>query len=562
MQMVPISTTNFQTFAEIAFTFTLTPVIVARVAGLRAADGLRRRLPARGARGAHEDRRRAARGMTPVRAPTLRALAAHAVARSLHASPTLADAIARARLRAARPDPRARARGRPDPAPPRRRLPRRRPRPRVSVRCRSPRTIVHVYGVLPLPRAALLHPRDARHRRGRARASAARARACSTHVARARRDASARPRAARCAHAGSSAAGAASPRRPTRMLEALHHRGELRVVRRANGVKVYASRRPAAPALARGRARARRSCTRCSICTRRCPSRVVAPAGAHGDGELAAADAARDARSTRCSHGPDVARVDDRRRRDWLQLAHEPMRDDVGDARARCWRRSIPSSGTAAGSRRSGDGTTGSRPIRRPRSASSATTRCRCCGVTTSWAGPTRRSPDGTLSRRRSLREGRAARRGVPARARRRSSSACAHASVPRVRVHLPSDADADEQPGAVPDVHASIWGSTWLAITYQLGVVRARGFGGVPVRARGRCCLALWCAGTRRVAALLAAQPCVPRRAWARRCSASTTSRVYWAERYVAVGACRRRVLDHRVHEPDRRCASRSARR
>jgi ABC-type antimicrobial peptide transport system permease subunit len=29
MQMVPISTTNFQTFAEIAFTFTLTPVIVA-----------------------------------------------------------------------------------------------------------------------------------------------------------------------------------------------------------------------------------------------------------------------------------------------------------------------------------------------------------------------------------------------------------------------------------------------------------------------------------------------------------------------------------------------------
>jgi len=31
--MVPISTTNFQTFAKIAFTFTLTPVIVAASLG-------------------------------------------------------------------------------------------------------------------------------------------------------------------------------------------------------------------------------------------------------------------------------------------------------------------------------------------------------------------------------------------------------------------------------------------------------------------------------------------------------------------------------------------------
>jgi ABC-type antimicrobial peptide transport system permease subunit len=33
MQMVPISTTNFQTFSEIAFTFTLTPAIVAASLG-------------------------------------------------------------------------------------------------------------------------------------------------------------------------------------------------------------------------------------------------------------------------------------------------------------------------------------------------------------------------------------------------------------------------------------------------------------------------------------------------------------------------------------------------
>jgi ABC-type antimicrobial peptide transport system permease subunit len=39
MQMVPISTTNFQTFAEIAFTFTLTPAIVVAALGFAVAMG-------------------------------------------------------------------------------------------------------------------------------------------------------------------------------------------------------------------------------------------------------------------------------------------------------------------------------------------------------------------------------------------------------------------------------------------------------------------------------------------------------------------------------------------
>ena len=64
MQALSISTTNFQTFAELAFSFTLTPQIVLDVARVRAGDGLRRRIPAGGARGADDDRRRAAGGVT------------------------------------------------------------------------------------------------------------------------------------------------------------------------------------------------------------------------------------------------------------------------------------------------------------------------------------------------------------------------------------------------------------------------------------------------------------------------------------------------------------------
>ena len=54
-----------------------------------------------------------------------------------------------------------------------------------------------------------------------------------------------------------------------------------------------------------------------------------------------------------------------------------------------CWRRSIRWCGIARGSSCSGDGNTASRRTRRCRSASWGTTRSRCCGATTSWAGPT-----------------------------------------------------------------------------------------------------------------------------------------------------------------------------
>ena len=46
-----------------------------------------------------------------------------------------------------------------------------------------------------------------------------------------------------------------------------------------------------------------------------------------------------------------------------------------------CWRLSIPSSGTAAASSCSGAGPTASRPTRRRRGACAGITRCRCCGA-------------------------------------------------------------------------------------------------------------------------------------------------------------------------------------
>ncbi len=54
---VTVSTTNFQSFSELAFSFDLTPGIVARRC-LRLADGVHRRLPAGDPRWSDEDRRR------------------------------------------------------------------------------------------------------------------------------------------------------------------------------------------------------------------------------------------------------------------------------------------------------------------------------------------------------------------------------------------------------------------------------------------------------------------------------------------------------------------------
>ncbi len=63
MQAFTISTTNFQTFAELAFSLHAHAGDRAGLARVRACHGLRRRIPARGAGGAAVDRRRAAGGV-------------------------------------------------------------------------------------------------------------------------------------------------------------------------------------------------------------------------------------------------------------------------------------------------------------------------------------------------------------------------------------------------------------------------------------------------------------------------------------------------------------------
>ena len=63
MQLFTISTMNWQSFSELAFSFTLTPAIAVEDAGVCAGDGRDRRIPAGGARRAPEYRRCAARGL-------------------------------------------------------------------------------------------------------------------------------------------------------------------------------------------------------------------------------------------------------------------------------------------------------------------------------------------------------------------------------------------------------------------------------------------------------------------------------------------------------------------
>ena len=78
-----------------------------------------------------------------------------------------------------------------------------------------------------------------------------------------------------------------------------------------------------------------------------------------------------------------------RRRRLVLAGGRAPGARRASTIACACWRRSIRWCGTAADSNYSGAGRIASRPTRRWRSGSSATTRCRCCGAIASSAGPT-----------------------------------------------------------------------------------------------------------------------------------------------------------------------------
>ena len=183
--------------------------------------------------------------MTRVTGPTLRGLRAHAVERSLRSADSLADAIAA--LRFVQLDP-IRAPARAADLILRQRVAgyRAGDLDRAYPSLPLAEDYVHVYGVMPLATLRLLHPRNASHRlhverehpRLAARVLAHVVQHGETHP----RDVAAAIGRTRVANGwgGESTA-------TTRMLEALHHRGKLRVARRVNGVKVYGLAQAPAP---------------------------------------------------------------------------------------------------------------------------------------------------------------------------------------------------------------------------------------------------------------------------------------------------------------------------
>jgi len=107
---------------------------------------------------------------------------------------------------------------------------------------------LHVYGVLPVGSLRLLHPRPARWRRHVEREHPRLAARLLAHVA---REGEAHPRAVASLYGRGSVVNGwgGQSSATTRVLEALHHRGQLRVARRENGIKVYAQAQPIADPL-------------------------------------------------------------------------------------------------------------------------------------------------------------------------------------------------------------------------------------------------------------------------------------------------------------------------
>jgi uncharacterized protein len=262
-----------------------------------------------------------------MRAPTLRALAAHAVARSLRTFPSLAGAIAQQGF--VQLDP-IRAPARAADLILRHRVDRYRAGDldRAYPSLPLAEDYLHVYGVLPLSVQRLLHPRSLRHRRGIERDHPRLARRVLDHVA---RSGETHPRdlAPLLRHVRIIGGWGGETAATAHMREALHHRGELRVVRRANGVKVYDVALPPAPAPELAPAERARGIllallqlySPLPVTSLRQLARMVTESSLAPKLRATALDA--------LLAGPDVERiaiVGD----PWIKLANEPMCDDVG----------------------------------------------------------------------------------------------------------------------------------------------------------------------------------------------------------------------------------------
>ncbi len=303
-----------------------------------------------------------------------------------------------ARLRPGRPDPRAGAGAGPDPAPPRRRLPRRRPRaPLCAAAGRGRRVRQLRFPAAPAPGA------DA-SARGRAGVDGGRARAqrCAADGARLHPRARGRPTSLRDGRGALRAHGKPPHQRAW---------GGTGLQRDDAPARRHALPRPAARAAARQRHAHLRAggCRRTprrptSAPAARCERAVAllelvvrkyAPLPAsslvylarllrYGAPHLQAGDASR----RRADSAAARAAAAERPRRHGAVWPGRPTRTRCLGAAMRqsttacaCSRRSIRSSGTGAASNCSGAGLIASRPTRRRRSESSATTRCRCSGA-------------------------------------------------------------------------------------------------------------------------------------------------------------------------------------
>ena len=125
---------------------------------------------------------------------------------------------------------------------------------------------------------------------------------------------------------------------------------------------------------------------------------------------------------------------------------------------------------------------------------------------------------------------------------------------------HKREQASGAPPPAALFVISTLIWGSTWLAIKFQLGIVAPE----VSVAYRfalAALLLGAWCALTRRSLRFGAARACVPRVAGRAAVRPQLRRRVLGGA-LCDVGTGRRAVLDDRVHESDRRAARSSVRR
>ena len=282
-------------------------------------------------------------------------------------------------LRAGRPAARTGARAGPDAAPPRGRL-RAGDLERRYAELGIEEDFFVNYGFLSAAHHALMHPRKARARWSKARQ--AQGRRGAGLRARARHGASARGRRALRARQG----------RPT---------GSAAEQRQHRAARRHALPRPAACRAARRRHAVYAARDRGRTSRQGRDPRAHGRAGRRDRRQVRTA--ARDARwaswCTGCAWPRRSGRPTGRAR--WrTPRSASPMRASMASTgtgrptktrrqRRRspttacgCWRRSIRWCGTAAASSASGAGPTASRPTRRRPSASSATTRCRCCGAT------------------------------------------------------------------------------------------------------------------------------------------------------------------------------------